>query len=44
MLQVAYIREQRDKVIAGLQKRGLGNVEELIDHAIVLDKNRKETQ
>lgn len=44
MLQVAHIREQREKVRTGLKKRGLNNVEELIDQALVLDQKRKETQ
>ncbi len=44
MLQVATIREQKEKVIAGLKKRGLKNVEELIDIAIDLDGKRKDTQ
>jgi len=44
MLQVATIREQREKVIVGLKKRGLKNVDELIDKAIDLDVNRKEVQ
>lgn len=44
MLQVATIREQRDNVIMGLKKRGLKNAQELIDRAIELDANRKDTQ
>src|SRR5688572_8097572 len=44
MLQVAYLREHRDKAVTGLKKRGLNNVEELIDQALSLDNNRKETQ
>jgi seryl-tRNA synthetase len=44
MLQVATIREQREKVITGLKKRGLKNVEDLIDKAIALDTNRKDVQ
>jgi seryl-tRNA synthetase len=44
MLQVAQIREQREKVMTGLKKRGLHNVEELIDQALTLDNSRKETQ
>jgi seryl-tRNA synthetase len=44
MLQVPYIREHREKVIAGLKKRGLQDVEELVDQALKLDQNRKETQ
>lgn len=44
MLQVATIREQRERVIAGLKKRGLKDVEGMIDKAIVLDQSRKEIQ
>ncbi|HEY3430837.1 MAG TPA: serine--tRNA ligase [Cyclobacteriaceae bacterium] len=44
MLQVAYLREHRDKAVTGLKKRGLNKVEELIDQALSLDNNRKETQ
>lgn len=44
MLQVATIREQREKLIAGLKKRGLKDAGELIDKAITLDANRKDTQ
>lgn len=44
MLQVATIREQREKIIAGLKKRGLKDAGELIDKAITLDANRKDTQ
>lgn len=44
MLQVAHIREQREKVIAGLKKRGLKDVEELLDKVIKLDDDRKDYQ
>ncbi|MFZ2905879.1 MAG: serine--tRNA ligase [Cyclobacteriaceae bacterium] len=44
MLQVAYLREQRDSAIAGLKKRGLNNAGEQIDQALAIDFNRKETQ
>lgn len=44
MLQVATIREQREKIIAGLKKRGLKDAGELIDKAITLDASRKDTQ
>jgi seryl-tRNA synthetase len=44
MLQVTHIRDQREKVVAGLKKRGLKDVEELIDQAITLDNKRKDTQ
>src|SRR5690349_24868865 len=44
MIQVAHIREQREKVIAGLKKRGLKDVEELLDKVIKLDDDRKANQ
>lgn len=44
MLQVAHIREQRQKVIAGLKKRGLKDVEELLDQVVKLDDDRKSNQ
>ena len=44
MLQVPTIREQREKVIAGLKKRGLKDVEELLDKVIKLDDDRKANQ
>ena len=44
MLQVAYLREHKDKAVTGLQKRGLNNAAELIDQALSLDNSRKETQ
>ncbi len=44
MLQVATIREQKERVIEGLKKRGLINIEELIDQALQVDFSRKETQ
>lgn len=44
MLQVSVIREQRDKIIEGLAKRGLKDAAELIDQAIALDQLRRDTQ
>ncbi len=44
MLQVAYIREQRGKVIAGLKKRGLKDAEVLLDKVLKFDDDRKEHQ
>ncbi len=44
MLQVAYIREQREKVIAGLKKRGLKDIEELLAKVIKFDDDRKDHQ
>jgi seryl-tRNA synthetase len=44
MLQVNVIREQRDKVIDGLRKRGLTTISETIDQVLSLDVQRKEMQ
>lgn len=44
MLQLTLIREQRQQVIAGLQKRNLKDVEQLVDTALQLDSQRRETQ
>ena len=44
MLQVAYIRENREKVVKGLQKRRFGNAVETIEKVIALDDLRKNTQ
>lgn len=44
MLQVSVIREQKEKVIEGLKKRGLKNVEESVDAILKLDLKRRQTQ
>lgn len=44
MLQINIIREERDQVIAKLQKRNFKDAEVLVDKAISLDKNRRENQ
>jgi seryl-tRNA synthetase len=44
MLQVSLIREEKEKVIYGLKKRRLQNVEESIDHILSLDLKRRQTQ
>lgn len=44
MLQVSTIREQKEKIISGLKKRGLKDVEELLDKVIKLDDDRKDYQ
>lgn len=44
MLQVAYIRENKEKVVEGLQKRRFGNASNLIDQVVQLDDQRKNTQ
>jgi seryl-tRNA synthetase len=44
MLQVAVIREEKERIINGLRKRRLKNVEETIDRVISLDRTRRQTQ
>lgn len=44
MLQVARIEEQKELVLAGLQKRNVDNADKLIEEVLFLDKKRKETQ
>ena len=44
MLQINFIRENRDKVLQGLKKRNFSDSEELIDKGIEIDTNRKKTQ
>jgi len=44
MLQVSTIREEKEKVIQGLKKRRLSNVEESIDSILNLDLKRRQTQ
>ncbi|MEQ9413718.1 MAG: serine--tRNA ligase, partial [Cyclobacteriaceae bacterium] len=44
MLQINVIREEREKVIAGLLKRNFSEAPELVDKATALDKSRREKQ
>lgn len=44
MLQVSQIVENKEKIISGLKKRLLQDVEKMIDEVIELDKTRRETQ
>ena len=44
MLQLQIIRETRDQVHQGLEKRGLKNTSQLVDSVLELDTKRKETQ
>ena len=44
MLQLQVIRDQRDKVLEGLSKRGLKNANQLVNNVIYMDTKRKETQ
>lgn len=44
MLQVSILREEREKVIQGLKKRRLPNVEQSIEGILSLDLKRRQTQ
>jgi len=44
MLQVSYIREEKDKVAKGLQKRRLKGIEESLEAILSLDQRRRQTQ
>jgi seryl-tRNA synthetase len=44
MLQVSVIREEKDKIIRGLKKRRLKNIEESLDGILSLDQKRRQTQ
>ena len=44
MLQVAFIRENKETVLKGLAKRNLKNAEELVDKTILADEERRATQ
>lgn len=44
MLQVNTIRENKEKIIEGLKKRGIKNVEELLLTVLEVDQQRKDTQ
>jgi len=44
MLQVAFIREQKDKVLAGLNKRNFKDAKTIINNVIDLDAKRRSTQ
>ena len=44
MLQVSFIREEKNKVIQGLKKRRLRNVEDSIENILKLDQKRRQTQ
>ena len=43
MLQISYIRDSKDLVIKGLKKRNFKELD-LVDRAIALDENRRQTQ
>ena len=44
MLQVAFIRENKETVLKGLAKRNLKNAEELVEKTILADEERRATQ
>ncbi|AOW20940.1 serine--tRNA ligase [Urechidicola croceus] len=44
MLQVAFIRENKETVLKGLAKRNFKNAESIIDQVISTDENRRSTQ
>ncbi len=44
MLQIAYIRENRDQTITGLKKKYFQDAEQAVDLVIELDKQRREIQ
>lgn len=44
MLQIQYIKDNKEDVIKGLIKKHVKNAEELIDTSIKLDEKRKQTQ
>lgn len=44
MLQINYIKENQEKVVHGLAKKGLKNANELVDAAVKSDASRRETQ
>jgi len=44
MLQISFIRENKELVLAGLNKRYFKNAEEQVDQILSLDSQRRETQ
>src|SRR5690349_22097520 len=44
MLQVTVIRDEKERILRGLKKRRLKNVEESIENILALDQDRKQTQ
>ena len=44
MLQVHFIRENKETVLAGLAKRNFANAETIIEQVLTADENRRKTQ
>ncbi len=44
MLQIAYIKDNKETVLAGLEKKNFKDAEAILNQALDLDQNRKDTQ
>ncbi len=44
MLQLNFIRENKDTTLAGLRKRNFANAETVVDEVLMLDQQRRDTQ
>ena len=44
MLQLSFIRDNRETTVAGLHKRNFANAEAIIDQVLALDRKRRDTQ
>ncbi|WP_375446963.1 serine--tRNA ligase [uncultured Fibrella sp.] len=44
MLQIPFIRENKDLVLAGLRKRHFAEADEVVDQLLALDQQRRDTQ
>ncbi|WP_128547419.1 serine--tRNA ligase [Larkinella soli] len=44
MLQIPFIRDNRDATLAGLQKKRFANAETAVDQVLALDQQRRDTQ
>lgn len=44
MLQIPFIRENKETTLAGLRKRNVANAEETVDQLLALDQQRRDTQ
>ncbi len=44
MLQLAFVRENKERTIAGLNKRNFKDAEEVVDNLLAIDLKRRETQ
>lgn len=44
MLQLNYIRENKDTTLAGLRKRNFANAEAVVEQVLTLDQKRRDTQ